>query len=110
MATVTNYHPILVDLLHQYAHKPSHGEIESEIVIDRERNHYEIMHVGWDGSRRVHGSVLHLDLKNGKIWIQHDGTAPGVALDLVTAGVPREDIVLGFRPSHVRQYTGYGTG
>ena len=81
MATVTNYHPILVDLLHQYAHNPSHGEIESEIVIDRERNHYEIMHVGWDGSRRVHGSVLHLDLKNGKIRIQHDGTAPDVALD-----------------------------
>ncbi len=82
-------------------------EIEPEIVIDPERNHYELMHIGWDGSRRVHGSVIHIDLIDGKIWIQHDGTARGVALDLIEAGVPHEDIVLGFRPPHVRQYTGY---
>jgi hypothetical protein len=31
-----------------------------------------------------------------------------VALDLVEAGVPREDIVLGFRPADIRPYTGYG--
>jgi hypothetical protein len=30
-----------------------------------------------------------------------------VAEDLVQAGVPRDAIVLGFRPPHVRQYTGY---
>ena len=58
MATMTNYHQILADLLHQYARKPSHGEIEPEIIIDLERNHYELMHVGWDGSRRVHSSLL----------------------------------------------------
>lgn len=108
MDTLTRYRHILHDLIQHYSHKPSHGEIEVEIVIDAEQNHYEIMHVGWDGSRRVHGSVLHLDLIDGKIWIQHDGTSPGVALDLVEAGVPREDIVLGFRPAHVRPYTGYG--
>jgi hypothetical protein len=110
MDTVANYRQILHDLLKRYSGKPSHGEIESEIIIDKEGNHYELMHVGWDGSRRVHGSVLHLDLIDGKIWIQHDGTAPGVALDLVEAGVPREDIVLGFRPPDVRPHTGYGVG
>lgn len=110
MDTIKHYQQILEDLIQQYAQKPSHGEIEPEIIIDRERTHYELMHIGWDGSRRVHGSVLHLDLIDGKIWIQHDGTAPGVALDLVEAGVPREDIVLGFRPADVRPYTGYATG
>ena len=110
MDTIKHYQQILEDLIQQYAQKPSHGEIEPEIIIDRDRKHYELMHIGWDGSRRVHGSVLHLDLIDGKIWIQHDGTAPGVALDLVEAGVPREDIVLGFRPADVRPYTGYATG
>ena len=52
------------------------------------------------------GKIYYID---DKIWIQHDGTSPGVALELVEAGVPREDIILGFRPAHVRQYTGYGT-
>jgi len=27
--------------------------------------------------------------------------------ELVEAGIPREAIVLGFRPQHLRQYTGY---
>ncbi len=110
MDTITRYRQILEKLIRQYAHKPSHGEIEPEIIIDAAQNHYEVMQVGWDGSRRVHGSVLHLDLIDGKIWIQHDGTDPGIALDLVEAGVPHEDIILGFRPPHVRQYTDYGTG
>jgi hypothetical protein len=108
MDTLTKYRQILHELLKQYAHKPSHGEIEPEIVVDAAQNHFELMQVGWDGARRVHGSVLHLDLINGKIWIQFDGTFRGVALDLVEAGVPREDIVLGFRPEDVREHTGYG--
>ena len=110
MDTLTRYREVVRDLIQQYAHKPSNGEIEPEIIVDQAGNHYELMHIGWDGARRVHGSVLHIDLINDKIWIQHDGTAPGVALDLVEAGVPREDIVLGFRPADVRPHTGYGTG
>jgi hypothetical protein len=110
MDAIKRYQQILQDLLHEYNHKPSHGEIDTEIIIDRDGKHYELMHIGWDGTRRVHGAVLHLDLIDGKIWIQHDGTAPGVALDLVEAGVPREDIVLGFRPADVRPHTRYGTG
>ena len=110
MDTLTRYRHIMETILHQYAGKPSHGEIEAEIVVDSEKNHFELMHVGWDGTRRVHGSVLHIDLIDNKIWIQHDGTSPGIALDLVAAGVPREDIILGFRPADVRPYTGYGTG
>jgi hypothetical protein len=107
MDTLTAYQQIVRELIQEYAHKPSHGEIEPEIVIDKHGRHYEIMHVGWDGPRRVHGSVLHIDILDGKIWIQHDGTSPGVAHDLVAAGVPKEDIVLAFRPPDVRQYTGY---
>lgn len=108
MDTLTAYQQIVYELIQEYAHKPSHGEIEPEIVIDKDGRHYEIMHIGWDGPRRVHGSVLHIDILDGKIWIQHDGTSPGVALDLVAAGVPKEDIILAFRPPDVRQYTGYG--
>ncbi len=31
------------------------------------------------------------------IWIQSDGTEVGVANELVEAGVPQKDIVLGFK-------------
>ena len=48
-----------------------------------------------------------LILKNGKIWIQHDGTEIGVANELVEWGVPKEDIVLAYHAPYKRQYTGF---
>ena len=46
-------------------------------------------------------------IRNGKIWIQHDGTQEGVAEELVTAGIPRQQIVLGFHPPKLRKHTEY---
>ena len=76
-------------------------------VFDEERNHYHLMTVGWNGERRIRGSILHIDLKNDKIWIQHDGTEEGIANDLLARGVPKEDIVLAFHSPYRRQLTGY---
>ncbi len=66
------------------------------------------MHVGWDSVRRVHGSVVHLDIIDGKVWLQYDGTSRPVADELEAAGIPRQDIVLAFHPARVRALTGYG--
>jgi len=108
MSKTENYKIALHNLLQDYSIKPSHGEIDVEIVIDKEEKHYELMLIGWDGPRRVHGTVMHLDLIDDKIWIQHDGTDRGVAYDLVDAGVPREDIILAFKPPSVWPATEYG--
>ena len=110
MGTVSQYHDMICKVMKEYAYPPSHGQIEVEFIIDSQKGHYEIMHIGWDGSRRVHGSILHIDVIDDKVWVQHDGTSPGVALDLVAAGIPKEAIVLGFRPEHVRPYTGFAVG
>lgn len=110
MGSVESYRKIIHSVFKQYAYLPSHGDIEVEVIIDAEQNHFEIMHVGWDGSRRVHGSVIHVDIIDGKVWIQHDGTSPGIALELLNTGIPQSDIVLAFRPAHVRQHTEYGVG
>jgi hypothetical protein len=59
---------------------------------------------------RFHGSLLHVDIKNGQIWIQHDGTEGGIANELVEMGVPKTDIVLAFHAPYKRGYTGFGTG
>jgi hypothetical protein len=110
MDTLKKYQAIVQRILSEYGQlKPSHGEIETETIFDTKRHHYEVVHVGWDGPRRVHGSVLHVDLIDGRVWIQHDGTE-GIADELEAAGIPKEHIVLGFRPPKVRKYTGYGVG
>ena len=51
--------------------------------------------------------MIHVDLIDDKIWIQYDGTEDGIATELVELGVPKEDIVLGFRHPKLRQYTGF---
>ena len=111
MDRVEHYREILRRIVHEYAgYRPANGQIETEAVIDDERDHYEVIHAGWQGRRRVHGSVIHLDLKDGKVWIQHDGTSWPVAEQLAAAGIPREDIVLAFHPPDVRHLTGYAVG
>jgi hypothetical protein len=111
MDRVERYRQIVSRLVEDYArYKPSHGQIETEAITDREKDHYEVMHVGWDGHRRVHGCVVHLDIIGGKVWVQYDGTSRPVADELVAAGIPREDIVLGFHPAEVRPHTDFAVG
>lgn len=42
-----------------------------------------------------------------KVWIKYDDTEEGVATDLVNAGIPKKNIVLGFRHPKIRQHTGF---
>jgi hypothetical protein len=111
MDRVEEYRQIAQRIVQEYARfKPSNGQIETEAIIDRTKDHYEVMHVGWDDYRRVHGCIIHLDIIDGKIWIQWDGTDREVAEELLAAGVPREDIVLGFQPPKVRHHTDFAVG
>ena len=111
MDRTEEYRLIVRKVIEEYAgYKPSHGQIESEAVVDCEHDHYEVMHVGWDGERRVHGCVIHIDIRGGKVWIQYDGTSRPVAEELLAAGIPREDIVLGFHPANLRRHTAFALG
>jgi hypothetical protein len=42
-----------------------------------------ITSVGWDYHERIRGCLLHIDIKDHKIWIQHDGTKDSIADELV---------------------------
>ncbi|MCE7982038.1 MAG: XisI protein [Caldilinea sp. CFX5] len=81
--------------------------MESKVIFDDEHGRYTLLEVGWDDSHYVHGSIIHVDIINDKIWIQYDGTEEGIAGELVDAGVPKEKIVLGFRPERLRPHTGF---
>ncbi|NEN90445.1 MAG: XisI protein [Okeania sp. SIO3H1] len=108
MDKLDNYREIIKNIIYEYGtHKPANGQIDVEIVIDPERDHYEVIHVGWDGVRRVCGSVVHIDIINGKIWIQYDGCSQPVAEALLEAGITSDMIVLGFHPEELRQHTGF---
>jgi len=103
MDTLNSYRDKIKQLLETIA--PPSNEIESQILIDTEHDHYQITQVGWKNNRRVYGCVLHLDIKNDKIWIQHNGTELDIAQELVKLGIPKEWIVLGFQSAYKRQFT-----
>ena len=81
--------------------KPN-GTLRVEVVHDPVLDHFELVRSGWDGHRRVHTVVFHLDIIYGKIWVQYDATDRPITDELVRAGVPKEDIVLGFQPPERR--------
>ena len=95
MAKTAEYGQIIRDILTEYSQiKAANEEVEPELIFDLVRNRYQLVHVGWSQKRRIYGCVLHLDIKDDKIWIQHDGTEDGIADELLEAGVSKEEIVL----------------
>ncbi|MBI3957728.1 MAG: XisI protein [Chloroflexi bacterium] len=108
MDQIERYRQIIRKMIEGYAvFRPAMGDVEIETIFDEDNDHYELMYAGWNGPYRIHGSVLHIDIRNGKVWIQYDGTEDGIANELVEAGIPRERIVLAFKPPSIRPHTDF---
>ncbi len=108
MDKITQYRDYIKDILQRFQkYADSNDEIETEVITDVEHDHYQLVHVGWQHKRRVYGCAFHLDIKDGKVWIQYNGTEHRLAEELVELGVPREDIVLAFQSPSRRKFTDY---
>src|SRR5882672_3317636 len=88
-------HRLLTDY-QEFYQRETKTDVETEIIADDAHGQYLVMRVGWRGETRVRRPLFYLRLKDGKIWVEEDWTKEGIALELVQAGVPREDIVLAF--------------
>jgi XisI protein len=108
MDVLKKYQKIIEEILTEYIKIPySNRQLEIKLIIDRTATNYIVMTLGWQGEERVHGCIIHIEIINGKIWIQRDGTEYGIANELVAAGIPKDKIVLAFHPEDVRQYTDF---
>ncbi|MEH2283825.1 MAG: XisI protein [Nostoc sp.] len=106
------YRQLIQELLVERAKLRSPNDlIKSQTIFDRECDHYQLVNLGWkDSSTRIYGCALHVDIIDGKIWVQHDGTEDAIADQLAAKGVPKQDIVLAYHAPHVRQYTEFAVG
>jgi XisI protein len=108
MDTVRHYRRSVEAILTELAKIPyAHGDIELQTIFDRDNDHYLLMLVGRAGVRRVHGCLVHIDIRDGKLWIQRDGTEHGIARELLESGVPKDHIVLAFRSPEMRKITDF---
>ena len=102
------YRAIVKRLLQEVAEiTPSDENIRTELVCDETLGHYQIGQVGWERRRRVDEVFIHIDVIEGKVWLQHDGTNLRLAEELVRAGIPKEHIVLAFHHPSRRPDTEY---
>jgi hypothetical protein len=106
-----NYSQIIIDLLKEHIHEQNNDDVvESQLVIDPVNHHYQLLHVGWQGEKRIYACPIHIDIKDGKIWIQQDFTEVGIAQQLLERGVAKSDVVLGFRSPFMRQLSEFSVG
>ena len=110
METLEHHRKLVQSVLAEYAAIPyANGDYERELLLDCVNDRYILLTLGWDGNHRVYYPVIHIDIRDGKLWIQHDATEDGVATDLIAAGVPKQQIVLAFYPLEARRHSDFAT-
>ncbi|MBW4585718.1 XisI protein [Aetokthonos hydrillicola Thurmond2011] len=102
----TQYRDVVEKILKDYADfLDTDDQVQVELVFDRERDRYLLVETGWQNGYRIYGTLLHIDIINNTLWIQHDGTEEGIAGDLIAAGIPKNHIVLSFKSPEERKHT-----
>jgi hypothetical protein len=85
-----------------------YGDVTIHLIISSDNNHYLLVHEGWEDGCRIHGTIVHIEIRDHQIWIHFDGTEEGIAEALVANGIDKEHIILAFQPPHLRPHSGYG--
>jgi XisI protein len=105
------YQQLIVNTLEAYiASDNLNQEEELYLVKDDTKMHY-LLYNNWWRERdctRFYGCLVHVRIKNEKIYIEYDGTDEGFGDVFVEKGVPKKDIVLAFHAPSKRPYTGFG--
>jgi hypothetical protein len=107
MDKLTQYRSLIQKLLTEYRQlgKSQLDESTDRLAFDLERDEYLWFQSGWRGKERVRHITVYLRIVNGKIWVEEDMTNLCVVDDLLAAGVPKQDIVLGFQHPSKRSLT-----
>ena len=80
-----------------------------QAIIDTESNHFQLLKMGWYKDLYSFSVLIHLDINSdtGNIWIQQNNTEIEIDETLRKFDIPKENLVLGFRPAYVREYSDF---
>ncbi|MCF3569110.1 XisI protein [Planktothrix agardhii 1806] len=106
MDSLVQYREIIQEKLKEYTEIPyAYGDLQCRLIISEDRNNFLLITLGWEDDVQVHGCLVHIEVIGDKIWIHRDGLEDGIANELVKAGIPKTQIVLGFHPPNIRPHT-----
>lgn len=108
MEKIAHYQTIIKSVLAAYlATMPSDSDEEVYLVEDDTKQNYLIYHNAWRHDSRSYGCLLHVRIKNGKVYVEYDGTDEAFADVFAESGIPKQDIVLAFHAPAKRPYTDF---
>jgi XisI protein len=107
---INKYQSIIINYLNERAliKAANISDCENVVIADTKNHNYQLITMGWIGTKYVHSISFHLDIAvNGKIWIRANWTDIDIAEILESHGIPKSDIVLGFYPAYMREMSDY---
>jgi hypothetical protein len=105
------YRNVIIEMLREVADRSINGKVRTVTVFDESSNQYQILDLGWDDAgKRVFQPMIHLELLDGKIWIQENMTDLDIAKVLLEWDVEPTDIVLGMHSEGLRRFSEYAIG
>jgi XisI protein len=107
MPAKDRYHEVLYPILEFYRAISDSDNTTTQIIVNQDKTRYLVINEGWIGTKRIHALIFDAEIRNGKIWLHHDGLDHGITDELIAAGIPKDQIVLAFHPTHIRPHTGY---
>jgi hypothetical protein len=108
MVKLKKYQKAILDILQDYTKvRYANLNAENQLIADKENNRYQVVTIGWDKRKFVHDCPMHIDIIDGKIWIQRNMTEIDLGIELINRGVQKSDIVLGFLSPKMREYSDY---
>jgi hypothetical protein len=114
MAKLERYRELIQSVLLTYAESrggtSNDSDLELQVIFDPVRDRYLLVHVGWYRDRRIYGTLVHLEIRNEKVWLQLNSTEDDFAAELMAVGIPKDEIVLGFQAPEMRQFTEFAIG
>lgn len=113
MDTISKYRDFVKEALTkhaEFANQHTDSDLETHAILDDSNNRFLLLHTGWQEDKRIRSIMAYIRLVKDKIWIEEDWTEDGVASNLLAVGVPKENIVLGFRHPEIRPLTGFAVG
>lgn len=73
-------------------------------VFDKQSNRYQLLCQGWlPEEDRVFYPVIHIEIIDDKVWIQHNESDIDIGEELSNRGIPKSQIVLGLHPPSIRE-------
>lgn len=99
MDKALNYQKAILQFLEAYANVKPFGwkNVQNQIVADRDRNHFQLVRVGWHNGEHIHYAVFHFDLVGNKVIVQENRTDIPIVDELIELGIQRQDIQLAFQ-------------